>query len=197
MSTTLINRRTSIDATCAFVGGLLMLVNYGVYAMAAIVGAFDGRVGGWKIASASVGLVAAFTYTKIFLKAQPTLSAVFLLLTVLATALYIHELFLYGIHVGDLPTEVLPLRYSQIAYPLSYLVLGIISWRDERVPPALAYGLWALTVVWLTSVLVNGQIDLQVVLALVLDVTSFLAFTILIFWLFLYGYSEWQGIDEN
>lgn len=197
MSTTLITRRTSIDATCAFVGGLLMLVNYGVYAMAAIVGAFDGQVGIWKITSASVGLVAAFTYIKIFLKAQPILSIVFLLLTLLATVLYIRELHSYGIHVGDLPTQVLPLRYSQIAFPLSYMVLGIIAWRDHRVPPALAYGLWALTVVWLTSVLVNGQVDLQVVFALALDATSFIAFTILISWLFLFGHSQWQGADEN
>lgn len=122
----LLARGTHMEATCAFVAAVFLLVNFVVYVIAALARFFDANAGIWWFASVVICLLAACAYTRIFFVGSPWLCSVSLVLIFLATAFYLHELFTFGPGIGDLPNAHLPVRYSQILLPLSYLLLGVV-----------------------------------------------------------------------
>ncbi|MEJ5997779.1 hypothetical protein [Corynebacterium sp. H130] len=180
-------------STHAVIAALLLFANFGLYAIAAIVRFLEVPAGMWWFISAVISLLAACSYTRIFFSKAPWLSLISLALIAIGPVLYLHELMTFGLHIGDLPSNDVPIRYSQVVFLLSYAIFGIILWKDKQVPNYIPASLWAMSAVWLANVGFRGDIQLRIALSLLLDLLSFLAFTLFIVWLLLF----WRTGKDN
>lgn len=178
------------EANGALWGVIFLIVNYALSIVSTLAAFHMSGLGYWRFITATVALVAALCYIRVFDRHFPVLSRLFVFLTVLGTGLLFYELFQLGFHVSDFAAMNLPHRYSQFVFPLGLTVLGIILWKDRRVPRPLSLGMFVESAFWFGYFAVAGRVDLQVKFAFGIDVLGFIVFLAFMVWLMLFWYAE-------
>lgn len=186
-------RGFSREAKGAIAAAGLIVLYFALYAVATFSGTYvQGKLGILRIAISVVWVATVLAYTQVFYRQAPKLCTLFIALFLAGIALYWVELAHYGLNVRDFSTQALPVRMSQVVQPTAYVILGIVMWKNKQVPRILALGMFAFAAVWYLMLLVNGQVDLQLGVAMAVDITSFLVFSGLVMWLLLYWHAEYQ-----
>lgn len=141
-----------------------------------------------------------FIYTALFVtvsvllfffwrRSFPLVAAVYVLISLGGTGLYLWELLVSHRHVVDFVMEQAAPRWSQVVLPFGSVCQAWLCWRDRRIPSLLAVLLGLLACAWFAVLLLGGQLSLQLGAAMVCNVLSLVAEGGLSLWLIVWSLS--------
>ncbi|QTH60318.1 hypothetical protein J5O04_04120 [Corynebacterium hindlerae] len=120
-------------------------------------------------------------------------SALYLGLTLLGSALFIFEVTQLGHVVRNYATSAMPIRPSQIVYPLSIMALGAAAWKTFDCPRIFGVLLFSFAFSWLILAPFSQQPAILTHMAFVADAMGMVASVSLAVWAIVAGRNRRQA----
>lgn len=178
------------EALGALWGAIFLFLNYIVTAVSIARASGFAQGGPWRILAALTALAASLCYIQVFVSRYRILSWLFIGFNVVATAVFFLEISYIGINADSMQAGQMSPRISQLLFPASLVFFMVILLHDRRVPRVLSLLMLLYVGCWFASYVAQGNLALQATVSFAMNVTSFIAFLMLMGWLVLFWNAE-------